>query len=241
MTVALDVLMVGVGGQGTVMASDILAEAAIAEGFDVKKSDALGMSQRGGSVTSHVRLGPQVFSPLIKKGEAHVLLAFEKLEAARWAAHLRPGGLAIVNDQAIPPFTVSSGSELYPSDQTVVELLRRRTEHVFVIGGGALAREAGNPRALNAVMLGFLSVYFESGDWVEALEGGPPSSPSGTEAPPDSPGFPAPATHAPLISKNSWAQCLAKALPPRLLEVNLAAFEKGRSAAEAASRAGAAA
>lgn len=196
----VNVLMVGVGGQGTVMASDILSEAALQEGFDVKKSDALGMSQRGGSVVSHVRMGPEVFSPLVRKGEAHILLGFEKLEAARWAAHLRQDGLAIINNQAIPPFSVSSGSEKYPTDEAIMELLRRSTDRVHVVEGVALAQEAGSPKALNAAMLGFLSVFLD------------------------------------LISKDTWVRCLTKALPPKLLDLNLAAFEKGRQAGGRAGR-----
>ncbi|MDO8688535.1 MAG: indolepyruvate oxidoreductase subunit beta [Dehalococcoidia bacterium] len=198
---SLDLLMVGVGGQGTVMASDILSNAALAEGFDVKKSDALGMSQRGGSVVSHVRLGRQVFSPLVKTGQAHVLLGFEKLEAARWASHLRPDGLAIVNNQAIPPFSVSSGSEKYPSDEIILELLHRRTERVHLAQGVELAQQAGNPKALNAAMLGFLSMFLD------------------------------------VIKKETWVDCLAGALPAKLLDLNLEAFEIGRRAAvEARSR-----
>jgi len=204
----VNILMVGVGGQGTVLASEILAQAALAEGFDVKKSDALGMSQRGGSVVSHVRLGPRVFSPLVKRGEADILLGFEKLEAARWADHLRPGGLAIINDQAIPPFSVSSGSEKYPPDELVLEILHRKTGRVFVVAGSALAQAAGNPRTLNAAMLGFLSVILES------------------------PGPNDDRCH--VISKDAWLHCLAQALPPKLLEMNILAFEKGRQAAEAA-------
>lgn len=192
--------MVGVGGQGTVMASDILANAALQEDFDVKKSDALGMSQRGGSVVSHVRLGPEVFSPLVKKGDVHVLLGFEKLEAARWASHLQVNGLAIINNQAIPPFSVSSGSEKYPSDEAIMGLLRRSTDKVYIVEGLALAQKAGSPKALNAAMLGFLSVFLD------------------------------------VIRKETWVECLSKALPPRLLDMNLAAFENGRRAGEEAWR-----
>lgn len=242
---AIDIQMVGVGGQGTILASDILAEAALLEGFDVKKSDALGMSQRGGSVVSHVRLGPRVYSPLVKQGEADVLVGFEKLEAARWAGHLRPGGLVIINDQAIPPFSVSSGFERYPSDETIMELLHRRTSRVFVVGGLALAQAAGNPRTLNAAMLGFLSVCLESTRLVDGLQHAPARA--------SGPGWAMGATTAPagdveiglatratayagsaLISKDAWTRCLARALPPMLLDMNLIAFDKGRLAAQEA-------
>ncbi len=192
---SLNLLMVGVGGQGTVMASDILSNAALAEGFDVKKSDALGMSQRGGSVVSHVRLGRRVFSPLVRTGEAHIILGFEKLESARWASHLRPDGLAIVNNQAIPPFSVSSGAEKYPSDETILGLLNRRTLRVYLAQGVEMAQQAGNPKALNAAMLGFLSIFLD------------------------------------VIKRETWADCLAEALPPKLLDLNLEAFEIGRKAA----------
>ena len=110
----LDLLITGVGGQGVILASDIIGDAAIAAGYDIKKTDALGMAQRGGSVTSNVRIAPQVRSPLIKTGEADMLLAFEKLEAARWSHYLRPGGIAIVNDHALPPPVGQSGQRAVP-------------------------------------------------------------------------------------------------------------------------------
>jgi len=112
----IDLLMTGVGGQGTILASDIIGEVALASGYDVKKTDTLGMAQRGGSVTSHVRLASKVYSPLIKEGEADIMLAFEKLEAARWGYYLKPGGIAIVNNLALPPLSVSLGSEPNLSD-----------------------------------------------------------------------------------------------------------------------------
>ncbi|MBM3154080.1 MAG: indolepyruvate oxidoreductase, partial [Chloroflexi bacterium] len=105
-----DILMVGVGGQGTILASDILGDVALAASYDVKKTDTLGMAQRGGSVISHVRLAKKVWSPMIKEGEVDILLAFEKLEAARWAHFLKPGGLALVNNHANPPLSVSLGT-----------------------------------------------------------------------------------------------------------------------------------
>ncbi|MBM4450724.1 MAG: indolepyruvate oxidoreductase, partial [Chloroflexi bacterium] len=111
-----DILMVGVGGQGTILASDILGDVALAASYDVKKTDTLGMAQRGGSVISHVRLAKKVWSPMIKEGEVDILLAFEKLEAARWAHFLKPGGLALVNNHANPPLSVSLGTHRYPND-----------------------------------------------------------------------------------------------------------------------------
>ena len=101
-----DILMVGVGGQGIILASDILGEAALEKGLDIKKTDTLGMAQRGGSVTSHLRIGQKVWSPLTSPAEADILLAFEKLEAARWVNYLKPGGLAIINNLAIPPLSI---------------------------------------------------------------------------------------------------------------------------------------
>ena len=107
----MDLLVTGVGGQGVVLASDIIGETALAAGFDVKKTDTLGMAQRGGSVISHLRLAPKVWSPIIKDGEVELILAFEKLEAARWSHYLRPGGIAIDNNYEQPPLSVSLGQE----------------------------------------------------------------------------------------------------------------------------------
>ena len=155
----INVLVCGVGGQGTVLASDILCDVALAEGYDVKKSDSLGMSQRGGSVVSHVRMGSHVLSPVIPRGEADVLLAFEKLEAARYAPFLKAGGISIVNDQAIPPLLVSEGRQEYPSDGAVRAILQERTQRQFMVSGEATALQLGNLRVLNLVMLGFLSAF----------------------------------------------------------------------------------
>jgi indolepyruvate ferredoxin oxidoreductase beta subunit len=154
-----DVLMVGVGGQGIVLASDILGEVALTAGHDVKKTDTLGMAQRGGSVVSHVRIAKQVYSPLIKEGEADMLVAFEKLEAARWGYFLRPGGLAIVNNHAMPPLAVSLGTGRYPSDEEVKDILKRRTDRVCLINGTSKAKELGDIRTLNMFMLGCMSSF----------------------------------------------------------------------------------
>jgi len=151
--------VVGVGGQGIVLASDIVSEVALAAGYDVKKTDALGMAQRGGSVVSHVRMAGHVWSPLIKEGEADMLVAFEKLEASRWAYYLRPGGIAIVNDYAVPPLSVSLGTYRYPDDKGVADILKRQTDRVYFADGAARARELGDARTVNMFMLGFVSSF----------------------------------------------------------------------------------
>lgn len=156
-----DILMTGVGGQGVILASDALAEIAMKAGHDVKKSDSLGMSQRGGSVVSHLRLGGQVFSPMIRKGEADFLLAFERLEGARWADYLNKGSIAIVNDLAIPPLSVVGGASAYPSTTEVEEIIRRYTDQLYIMPGTQIAQEMGNPQVLNVLLVGFLSVFLD--------------------------------------------------------------------------------
>jgi len=156
---SMDLLVTGVGGQGVVLASDIISETALAAGFDVKKTDTLGMAQRGGSVVSHVRLASKVWSPLIKDGEADLLLAFEKLEAARWSHYLKPGAVAIVNNYEQPPLSVSLGQEKYPTDAQIAAALKRRTDQVYFIDGNKRAKELGNVRTLNIYMLGCFSVF----------------------------------------------------------------------------------
>ena len=128
----LDILVTGVGGQGVVLASDIIGEAALAAGYDVKKTDTLGMAQRGGSVVSNVRIGSHVSSPMIKEGEVALLLAFEKLEAARWSHLLCPDGIAIINDYEQPPLSVSLGQGKYPTDEEITVALKRRTDRIIV-------------------------------------------------------------------------------------------------------------
>jgi len=155
----LDLLMTGVGGQGVILASDIMGEAALAAGYDVKKTDTIGMAQRGGSVVSHVRIARQVWSPLIKEGEVDILVAFEKLEAARWEYYLRPGGIAIVNNLALPPLSVSLGNERYPGDDEITDILKRRTDSIYFVNGTSRVRELGNMRTLNMFMLGCASLF----------------------------------------------------------------------------------
>ena len=155
----LDLLITGMGGQGVILASDIIAEAALAAGYDVKKTDTLGMAQRGGSVVSHVRIAHRVWSPLIKESKVDMLVAFEKLEAARWGHYLRPGAIAIVNNHALPPLSVNLGNERYPSDEEITNILRQRSEHIYLVNGTSRVRELGNIRTLNMFMLGCASLF----------------------------------------------------------------------------------
>lgn len=155
----LDLLITGVGGQGVILASDIIGEAALATGYDVKKTDTLGMAQRGGSVVSHVRISHRVWSPLIKEGEVDILIAFEKLEAARWSHYLQPGAIAIVNNHALPPLSVNLGNERYPSDEEITDILSQRSERIYFVNGTSRVRELGNIRTLNMFMLGCASLF----------------------------------------------------------------------------------
>ncbi|HEY56376.1 MAG TPA: indolepyruvate oxidoreductase subunit beta [Dehalococcoidia bacterium] len=154
-----DLLVTGVGGQGVILASNIIGEVALAAGYDVKKTDTLGMAQRGGSVVSHVRLGRGVYSPLIKADEVDIMVAFEKLEAARWSHYLRPGAVAIVNNHAQFPLSVNLGDEPYPDDGEIVGILRRSTERIYLIDGTSRVEALGNPRTLNVFLLGCASVF----------------------------------------------------------------------------------
>ncbi len=166
-----DFLLVGVGGQGTLLASDIIADTGRRAGYDVKQSEVHGMAQRGGSVTSHVRWAEQVFSPIIGRGEADLLLAFEKLEAVRCAGMLCPGGTILVNDHAIAPVSVSTGSETYPTDEQIRRALGAISPHVHWLPGISLALQVGNVRASNVVLLGALSrfVDVDADLWLAAI------------------------------------------------------------------------
>ena len=154
-----DVLMVGVGGQGIVLSSDILSEVALTAGYDVKKTDTLGMAQRGGSVVSHVRIADKVWSPLIKEGEVDILIAFEKLEAARWSYYLLEDSTAIVNNQTTPPLSVSLGAAQYPSDKEIESTLRQWAGRFYFVDGTSQAKELGDIRTLNMIMLGCVSSF----------------------------------------------------------------------------------
>ena len=153
----LSFLLVGVGGQGTILASNVLAELGIALGYDVKKAEVHGMSQRGGSVISHLRWGSQVHSPIISKGEADIIVAFEKLEALRFVDQIRPDGVILVNDYEILPVTVSSGAALYPDDESIRGSIKTFTDRNYWVKGVEIAEALGNVKVSNVVVLGALS------------------------------------------------------------------------------------
>ena len=155
--VKVNFLLAGVGGQGTILASDVLAAVGLRTGHDVKKSEVHGMAQRGGSVTTYVRWGEKVYSPLIGPCEVDFFLAFEKLEALRHIEMLRPGGIVLINDYAIPPLSVSSGNDEYPTDERIKALLSAVTSSYYLLPAMTLAEQLGNTRVNNVVLLGSLS------------------------------------------------------------------------------------
>ena len=165
-----NVLFVGVGGQGVIVASQILGEVLLKAGFDVKRSEVHGMAQRGGSVVSQVRFGTKVFSPLVKKGAGDFLVSFEQLETLRYLDYLKPCSFVLVNNQKILPPSVSMGLENYPED--IPERLKKRFKNFILIEGIALAQQAGNLKALNTVLLGALSRYLnlEEKMWVKTIQ-----------------------------------------------------------------------
>jgi len=150
-----NILIVGVGGQGTILASRVLSGVIQKIGLDVKVSEIHGMAQRGGSVVTQVRYGQDVASPIIPKGEADIILAFEKLEALRWLPYLKKTGSILINDQRIDPMPVIMGAAEYPAD--ALAAIRQLRDKVIVIDALKIAVEAGNAKAVNVVLLGLLS------------------------------------------------------------------------------------
>jgi indolepyruvate ferredoxin oxidoreductase beta subunit len=165
-----NILLVGVGGQGILLASEILSEAAMLAGFDVKKSEIHGMSQRGGSVVSHVRYGTEVFSPIVPEGEGDILFGFELMETCRSLPLIRPGGTVVANNLRISPPSVLMGQETYPDD--LVMRIQDRFPDFLLVDGQKIARDAGNARAANTVLLGAVSRRLAIAEefWIRALE-----------------------------------------------------------------------
>lgn len=165
-----NVLIAGVGGQGILLASEILSDVALAAGFDVKKSEVHGMAQRGGSVVSMVRFGSRVHSPLVTKGEADVIMAFEELEALRWLPYASEGSTVLANTQRIAPMSVTFGEATYAPD--VQERVRRFVPDSVFCDLLLEAQDLGNPKCVNVIMLGMLSTRldFSRDAWDRGLE-----------------------------------------------------------------------
>jgi indolepyruvate ferredoxin oxidoreductase, beta subunit len=168
----MNFLITGVGGQGTVLASDIMAAVGLAAGFDVKKSDILGLSVRGGAVVGHVRWGDKVYSPIVPEGRADYLIAFEILEGLRWLGQVKANGTILINQQKISPVIVSSGLMDYPEEKTTEEALAKTTPNVYKLPGIDVALEVGNSRVLNIVMLGAISSMLDVDQalWEEVIK-----------------------------------------------------------------------
>jgi len=165
-----NIMIVGVGGQGSLLASKLMGSVLLSEGYDAKVSEVHGMSQRGGAVVTYVRYGDKVYSPIVDIGQAEIIVSFELLEAARWLEHLAPGGQVVTNTQQIDPIPVITGALKYPED--LVEKMKAAGANVDAIDALALACEAGSPKAVNIVMMGRLSKYFQFSKetWIKALK-----------------------------------------------------------------------
>ena len=166
-----NIMIVGVGGQGTLLASKLLGAVLLEKDYDVKVSEVHGMSQRGGSVVTYVRFGKKLYSPIIDKGEADIILSFELLEAARWLEYLKPGGQMIVNTQRMEPMPVIIGAAEYPEDiETKMEQAGAKVDAMDFL---SIANEAGSSKAVNITLMGRLSNYFpeiEAQVWEKAME-----------------------------------------------------------------------
>lgn len=165
-----NIMIVGVGGQGTLLASKLLGKLLLGKGYDVKVSEVHGMSQRGGSVVTYVRYGEKVYSPVIDKGEADVIVSFELLEAARWAEYLKKDGVIVTNTQQVNPMPVITGAMEYPAD--LENKIKAKGLKLDAIDALALAEKAGSSKAVNIVLMGRLSKLFDftEQEWIAAIE-----------------------------------------------------------------------
>ncbi len=205
MSQTLNVLLAGVGGQGTILASDILVNVGLAAGLDAKQAEVHGMSQRGGSVTSYVRWGEVVHSPLVGAGEVDVLLAFEKLEALRYLTQLRRDALAVISVEAITPVTVSSLGQRYPADQQICAAVAQVTARAVYVDGPGIAQDVGDRKVTNIVLLGALSALLERH-----------------------------AKSVPAVPEAIWQDVIVHMVPPKYVELNRRAFHAGRDVVAAA-------
>jgi indolepyruvate ferredoxin oxidoreductase beta subunit len=167
--ITTNILVAGVGGQGVILASDIMSEVFMEAGYDVKKSEVHGMAMRGGIVTSHFRFGKKVYSPLIKQGEVDILFAFEQLEGLRWVDHLRANGKIVMNDHKISPPAVNLGEMEYP--KAIPEKIESKFKDFYLVKGTGIALELGDARAANVVLLGAVSKLFDvnEGLWLKTI------------------------------------------------------------------------
>lgn len=195
----INFLLVGVGGQGTILASDLLVNVGLAAGYQAKQAEVHGMSQRGGSVVSHVRWGKVVYSPLIGAGEVDVYLAFEKLEALRHLNKVRPEALALVSLEMIMPVSLTTSDQSYPDDAQVRAAVAKATSRAIYIDAAGMAAGLGNPRVANVIMLGALSKAMEN----QSLTDG-------------------------RLSLDTWLKAVAERVPARYIELNQKAFLAGR-------------
>lgn len=170
MSAQKSIMIVGVGGQGTLLASRVLGTAIISHGYDVKVSEVHGMSQRGGSVVTYVKYGDKVDSPIIDKGEADFIISFEMLEAARWTEYLKKDGVLITNTQQINPMPVIAGAAQYPDG--LKEAIKSKGINIVSFDALKLAEQAGTAKSVNIVLLGILSNYFDFAEeeWIAAIE-----------------------------------------------------------------------
>ena len=183
-----NIVIVGVGGQGTLLASKVMGKVFLDSGYDVKVSEVHGMSQRGGSVVTYVRYGDEVYSTLIDKGEADILLSFEALEAARWLPYLKKDGVVITNTQRLNPMSVVMGKATYPDD--ILEKIKAAGVNPVEVDALALAEEAGSAKSVNVVLLGIAAKHIG-------------------------------------LDKQLWLDAVKSTVPPKTVDMNVAAFEKG--------------
>lgn len=185
-----DILIVGVGGQGVLLASEILSQAAMNAGFDVKKSEIHGMSQRGGVVSSHVRIAPKVHSPTIQEGQADILLSFEQAEGLRAVTWLKKNGIAIISHTTLIPAIVTS-SKKYHYPLAAIDEVKKKLDRVIGVEADKIAGELGNPRLVNTIMLGILSNHMS-------------------------------------FDMDLWIDTIKSKVKPKLVDINIAAFKRGR-------------
>jgi len=164
-----NILVAGVGGQGVILASDVMSGVFMEAGYDVKKSEVHGMAMRGGIVSSHFRFGKKVYSPLIKEGEVDILFAFEQLEGLRWINHLKPDGKIVMNDHRVNPPAVNLGEMEYPKG--IPEMIRSKFKGFYLVKGTEIAFQMGDARAANVVLLGAISKLFDVNEelWLNTI------------------------------------------------------------------------